>query len=45
MLLARPAVLFFVERAMKRILLGAQKPGTLRFACAMDMITGEIVVN
>ncbi len=27
------------------IKLGAQKPGTLRFACAMDMITGEIVVN
>lgn len=27
------------------IKLAAQKPGTLRFACAMDMITGQIVVN
>ncbi|MBI5171071.1 MAG: cupredoxin domain-containing protein [Candidatus Eisenbacteria bacterium] len=27
------------------IKLAAQKPGTLRFACAMDMITGQLVVN
>lgn len=25
--------------------LAAEKPGTLRFACAMDMIAGEIVVK
>jgi plastocyanin domain-containing protein len=27
------------------IRLAAEKPGTLRFACPMDMIAGEIVVN